>query len=367
MITKNKMNIHLYFGNDDFTISEEISREIESFEKKFGGINVYKIDWQNDSFGKQDKLSQLQDGLMSGSLFSSNKMIILKNFLFSSFVDKNSDSDSQNKDKERQKDKNEIEKENIILKYTKDPKQSIEVFFIEKGAQDKRGKIYKEFLNLEKCGIAEIREFFIPAGFQFDKWIEKRAIKLGGKIKKGAVNVLAISLGKGLTQKDKKNKAIQSFDLWEVNNEIEKLISYCWGREITEKDVELLVNSKIDMNIFNLIDSIGLKNKSKSVFLLSSQIEKGLNENYVLTMLIYQFRNLLRVKSLLEQGLSASAITSETKMHPFIVQKSINQCQNFKLEDLKKIYSKLYDADVAIKTGRITSRLVLDLLVLSIT
>lgn len=364
MATKNKTYIHLYFGDDDFTISEEISKEIEPFEKKFGGINVYKIDWQNDSFTKQDKLSQLQDGLMSSSLFSSDKMVILKNFLSSRSPNEN--SSDRGKDEEKQKDKNEVEKENIILKYTKNRKQSIEVFFIEKGIPDKRGRVYKEFLNLEKSGAIEIKEFFMPAGFQFDKWIEKRVIKLGGGIRKEATNVLAISLGKGLTQKDKKNRTAQPFDLWEVNNEIEKLINYCWGREITEKDVELLVNSKIDMNVFNLVDSIGLKNKSKSVFLLNSQVEKGLNENYILTMLAYQFRNLLRVKGLLKQGLSVSAIISETKMHPFVVQKSVDQCQNFKLEDLKKIYRKLYDADVAIKTGKMAPRLVLDLLVLSI-
>lgn len=365
MIKNNtKQMIYLYFGDDDFTICEEVSKEIESFEKKFGGINVYKIDWQNDSFSKQDKLSQLQDGLMSNSLFSSDKMVILKNFLSSCDPDKG--SSDRNKEKEKQKDKNEIEKENIILKYVKSPKQNIKVVFIEKRTLDKRGRIYKEFLNLEKRGAMEIREFFMPAGFQFDKWIEKRVIKLGGEIKREAISVLAISLGKGLTQKDKKNRTVWSFDLWEVNNEIEKLISYCWGREITEKDVELLVNSKIDMNVFNLIDSIGLKNKSKSALLLNFQVEKGLNENYILTMLAYQFRNLLRVKSMLELGLSSSAIISETKIHPFVVKKSINQCRNFKLEDLKKIYRKLYDADVAIKTGRMAPRLVLDLLVLSI-
>ncbi len=358
-------NIHLYFGDDDFTISEKISEEAESFENFFGGINVYKIDWQNDKLNKLDGLSQLQSGLMSSSLFSSDKMVVLKNFLPILSPNKNLNGEGKEGKEDKRKDKNEIEKENIILKYIKNPQPGIKIFFVEKGALDKRSKIYKEFLNLEKRNEAEIKEFFIPAGFQFDEWIAERVEKLGGKMEKKAANILAIFLGKGFAQKDKKKKVVQSFDLWEVNNEIEKLISYCWGREISEKDVELLVVSKIDMNVFNLIDSIGSKNKGKAVLLLNSQIEKGLNENYILTMLAYQFRNLLKVKSLLEQGLSSSAITAETKMHPFVVQKSVQQCQNFKLADLKKIYGKLYDADVAIKTGKMSPRLVLDLLVLS--
>ena len=82
-------------------------------------------------------------------------------------------------------------------------------------------------------------------------------------------------------------------------------------------------------------------------------------------MLVYQFRNLIKIKSLLKQGLPEQEIVSQTKLHPFIVQKSIGQCRNFNLENLKLIYKKLFDADLAIKTGKINPNLALDLLVVS--
>ncbi len=83
-------------------------------------------------------------------------------------------------------------------------------------------------------------------------------------------------------------------------------------------------------------------------------------------MFVYQFRNLLKIKSLLEQNLSNQEIAVKAKMHPFVIQKSVEQCRRFEMEDLKKIYQKLFDADLAIKTGKINPRLALDLLVVSV-
>jgi DNA polymerase-3 subunit delta len=231
---------------------------------------------------------------------------------------------------------------------------------------DKRKKNYKELCKLEKTGLAEIKEFVTPANFSFDLWIKNRVAKLNGKIKNSAVNILAISLGKGMAQKDRNKNLKQSYNLWEADNEINKLVNYCDGQEITDENVRLLVQSKVDMNIFNLIDSISSKNKSRSALLLNQQIGKGLNEIYILTMFVYQFRNLLKIKSLLEQNLSNREIAMKAKMHPFVVQKSIEQCGRFTISDLKKIYQKLFDADLAIKTGKINPRLALDLLVVSV-
>ncbi len=367
---KNNISIHLYFGEDDFTVAEKLREKKKSFEKKFGDINICEINWQDAYVKEEEKISLLQNSLMSNSLFSSNKLIIFKGILFSktggldgeSGPNKNQENSGTSKGGNKKRSK----KEEIILKYLDNSQGNIEVFFIEKNSPDKRSGIYKRILELKNKNLAEIGEFSTPAGFQFDNWIKKRIEKLGGKISQEAVSAFAVSLGKGFAQRDKKKKVIQSFDLWEANNEIEKLASYCWNREITKADVELLVESKVDMNIFKLIDSISLRNKSQAALLLSSQIEKGLSENYILTMLAYQFRNLLKVKSLLNQGMFSSEIAAETGMHPFIVQKSVQQCRNFEIAKLKKIYKKLYDADVAIKTGKMDPRLTLDLLVVSI-
>jgi len=354
MTEKIKKNIYLFFGEDDFTIGEEIKNEKESFKKEFKNAEMSEIDWNSENLGEREKMARLQDGLMANSLFSSDKLLIIKNILFS----KNKKSEQTSVETRHASSlQSEDGREKIILKYLKDPQENIKVFFVE-SSLDKRKKIYKEIFKFEKTGKAEIKEFLTPANFQFDNWLKMMVEKSGGKIEREAISGLAISLGRGLAQKDKNKKIVQSYNLWEAKSEIEKLISYCGNREITKSDIELLVRSKVDMNIFNLIDSIGSKNKRKAVSLLNEQIDGGANEIYMLTMFVYQFRNLLKVKSLLNEGMSSFEIASETRMHPFVVQKSIEQCGKFEMDNLKKIYQKLFNADLAI--------LVLDLLVVSV-
>jgi len=365
--------IFIFFGEDDFTIAEEIKKAKEKFAKNFDEMNISEIDWENQNLNEKEKLSELQNELMANSLFSSDKLVIIKNSLFSktknevrSLECKESES-KQTKSAYRLKPELQIsnKKEVLILKYLENPQEKTKILFIENNL-DKRKKIYRELIKLEKANLAEIKEFMTPANFNFDLWIKNRVAKLGGKIENNAINILALSLGKGMAQKDRNKNLKQSYNLWEADNEISKLVSYCDGREITDEDVRLLVQSKVDLNIFNLIDSISSKNKSRSALLLNQQIEKGLNEIYILTMFVYQFRNLLKIKSLLEQSLSNQEIAVKAKMHPFVIQKSIEQCRRFEMKDLKKIYQKLFDADLAIKTGKINPRLALDLLVVSV-
>lgn len=369
MMKSNNKNINLYFGDDDFSMAEEMKKEKELFKKSGDEMNIVEIDWKDQSFSQSEKISKLRSALMGSSLFSNDKLVIIKNSLFSLAKTGVNFSESDISESEQTKLvhnlKSELCSENLILKYFKDIQDGIKIFFIEENL-DKRKKIYKELVKLEKLEIVSMREFLVPTETQFENWIKNRIEKRGGKISKEALNNFAIILGKGLAQKDRSGKVSQSYNLWETSNEIEKLLDYCDGNEIKENDIGLLVKSKVDMNIFNLIDSISSKNKSKAVLSLNRQIQEGLNENYILTMFVYQFRNLIKIKSLLDQGLPNNEIISQTKMHPYVVQKSIQQCQRFEIETLKKIYQKLFDADLAIKSGKIKPRLALDLLVVSI-
>lgn len=388
MTNSKTKNINLFFGEDDFTIAEEMKKEKENFKKEFKNAEIVEIDWNNESLGETEKMTRLQDGLLANSLFSSDKLLIIKNLLFSKNVSRPNplprrEESVSSPDKGEENtlsgesvpppDKGGLggvvqrtnNKEKIILRYLENPQEDIKIFFVEDNL-DKRKKTYKEIFKLEKSNQAGIKEFLTPTNFQFDNWIKKTVEKAGGKIGGGTVNTLAISLGKGIAQKDKNKKIKQAYNLWEANNEIEKLVSYCDDKEITGSDIKLLIKSKVDLNIFNLIDKISSKNKSGAVSLLNKQIDEGANEIYLLTMFVYQFRNLLKVKSLLNEGASSFEIASKTKLHPFVIQKSIAQCEKFEMDDLKKIYKKLFDADIAIKTGKMNPRLILDLIVVAV-
>ena len=78
-------------------------------------------------------------------------------------------------------------------------------------------------------------------------------------------------------------------------------------------------------------------------------------------MFIYQFRNMIKIADLMGRGIGNEyEISKITKMHPFVVRKSLAQVKVFTLERLKKIYRKLARFDLAVKTGKMDMKMALD-------
>jgi DNA polymerase III subunit delta len=125
--------------------------------------------------------------------------------------------------------------------------------------------------------------------------------------------------------------------------------------------VELLVKANLAGNIFEMIDALGNKNKKAALKLLHRHLKNGEDPFYIFSMFVYQFRNLLKVADYKENGgLAEKEIANASKLHPFVVKKSLNQINNFSLDRLKKVYQKLGNLDLKIKTGKIDIKLALD-------
>jgi len=313
------MIIFLY-GEDSYRSRQKLNQIKEKFKKSDpSNINLTVLD--GEKAGSED----IKKAVQAVPFLAKKRLVIVENLL------------TKNKSKT-------LPDELINYIKKKIPETTVIVFW-EEGSPDERTKLFKLFKKPQKA-----QEFKLLSGYSLSKWIEQEVKKRGGKIERNALDKLA---------------AYVDNDLWQMSNEVDKLISYKGAKNepITTDDVELLVKAKLDTNIFNMIDAIGQKNKKRALKLLHDQIESGAHELYLLTMITYQFRNLLIIKDLIEQGKNQYQIQRETKMHPFVVQKTFSQARNFSLNELKKIYQKLLDTDVALKTSKIEPNLALDLLV----
>jgi len=182
-------------------------------------------------------------------------------------------------------------------------------------------------------------------------WAQKKISNLGAKIDSSALTLLVNST---------------SSDLWRMSAEINKLVAYRGtNKAIREKDVELLVRPKIEVGIFKTIDAIAAKDRKTALALLYKHLEKGDSPFYILTMINFQFRNLLLVKDL--EAMSLPEITTALKpMHPFVIRKSLWLAEKFTIQELEKIYVKLFQMDLAVKTGKIKPEMALELLIADI-
>ncbi|MDD3498405.1 MAG: DNA polymerase III subunit delta [Candidatus Moranbacteria bacterium] len=302
--------ITLLYGSDEFRSWERlIALKEEFFKKNASDANSTVFD-----FGGNDKLSlnKIRSDIFSSGLFSSKKMIIFKNALIHS-------------DKDFQDGLSVVLEEKFLSEDT-------DIIFWEKSEPKRRDKLFR---TLSKIGKLERFDRFSEAGLL--KWVEKRAEERGSKISRSALEKLVSFVGD---------------DLQKMSNEIEKLVNFSPKKEIKVEDVDLFVRSKIESNIFETIEALSSRNKNRALKLFYGQLENGDDPFYILSMYIYQFRNLLKIGSFYFKGINdKNIITRETKLHPFVVQKGLSQLRGSSFIDLKKIYRQLESLDEKSKTG----------------
>ena len=199
----------------------------------------------------------------------------------------------------------------------------------------------------EKQGY--VKRFERPSDRALPQWIRSRAHAHGGSIEPRAAHRLAAVVGAHLRLLDQ---------------EIDKLVTYA-GSEgtVTEDDVERLVPYSQDAVIFDLVDALGRRDGSTASKTLHRLIDEGEHPLGLLGMIIRQFRLLVQVKALKQDGASPHDIAKSLGIHPFPAGKLYNQATHFTADQLEKVYRHLSEVDLEIKTGRMKAEIALDLLV----
>ena len=121
-----------------------------------------------------------------------------------------------------------------------------------------------------------------------------------------------------------------------IVNEIEKLVSFTKGREITKEDIFAMMPQKSDNDIFNLVDYLSQKNIKRALDILNELIYKGEKIPFILFMIARQFNLLFNLKLGIDRGKTKEILASELKLHPYICEKMISQSMKFTLNRLKR-------------------------------
>lgn len=309
------MIIFLY-GKDSYRSREKLKEIIASYQKIHkSGLNLKYFDCNNP----EDVKNELQ----TISMFKEKKLIVLNN-IFSN-----------------------LEKEKELLDIIKKNKNSEDIILIhEESKVNKGGSLYKFLKKYSKS-----QEFDLLEGEKLKNWLKKEFLRYQKEVSPKVI--------------DKLISFIRN-DLWQLSNEVKKLVNYKLKDKIELKDVELLVRPKIETDIFKTIDAIAQKNKKRAITLIHKHLEKGDNPLYLLSMINFQFRNLLIIKDLIEKHKSYPVILKISKLHPFVVKKNWQLANQFTLNDLKKIYQKIFQIDLSIKTGKLKPEIALDLFIMEI-
>ncbi len=323
------MLIFLY-GADTFRSLEKLSELKNKYlEKNSSGSGLSVLDYGESS----TTIGQFKDSLSAMGLFSTKRLIIARNTISA-------------QSPEKQKEVLAILKANPSIETDTD---TLLVFF-EASSPKKNGALYKFLFSKAK------KQEFAPLDpIKLSTWALSylKNIDPNQNIEKRALDMLIAATGS---------------DLHLLSNEITKLSNYKNNKEvINSTDVELLVKSQIDSTIFQTIEALTEGNKARALTLLHEQLTNGEDIFYILSMYVYHIRTLLKIGDCFWNGITFPAqIAQITKLHPYVIQKSLSQLRNLSEEKTKNILRSLAKIDHEAKTGKINPIQALDTFIVSL-
>jgi len=338
--------IIFFYGENDFKIKQKIKELENKFIKDVdpSGQNIFRLD------GEKINSNDFSSKLSSGSLFCSKKMLIISNLLRNK--EKNILSNLLDYFK-----KNKLDKRDDIFIFiendlkSKNKKELIKISNDRETTLKIEEKKFYDFLSQQKY-TQEIKSF---NNLELNSFIKKELESYNLKIDNKDIQLLIALIGN---------------NPWNLYHEIKKLAYYKISSEpiekIQKKDIEKIVTGIFTENIFNFTDAISVKNTKLALKILEEQYLAGSEPDYILLMLLRQFKILLQIRELLDLNYNSQKIISSLKLHPFVINKGINQAKNFSKKTIKDILNTLINLEKLNRSFSIDLKVYLNLLVAGI-
>ena len=333
---------YVLHGEDELSQTEAVDKlRAKMGDPQFADLNTAQFD------GRKISLGELQHACDSVPFLTDKRLVIVTGML-ARLEPRRGKSDDDGK--ETEEESNPALAKDLIAYLDRLP-ETTRLIFIESKTLAKNNPVLKHAATVDEKK-AYIKEFPAPTERMLPKWIQDRVKSKGGTIEGAAVAALAEHIGT---------------DLRLLDNEIEKLLVYRANETIRAQDVQTMVVSIRESDIFAMVDAVGAQRRDLALKLMHEQLAQKAEPPALFGMIIRQFRLLLQMKDYATRGLTVDAAREHLKMHPFVANKTWTQALNFTMPQLEAIYQKLLDTDIAIKTGKSEPVLALDILITELT
>lgn len=224
-----------------------------------------------------------------------------------------------------------------------DKKPESTVFLFVESSADKRSRLYKTV-----AGLGHAAEFRVQDEDTLKRWIVSLVKKENKQITVRAVESLL-------------ERTASDMEL--LSQELEKLFCYTQGKDAIDlPDVEAVCTTVIGNHIFDMISAMANKNQMEALRLYYELLALREPPMRILYLMGRQFSQLLTIKDLRNRGYDKRKIAEKTELKPFIVDKYLVQAGKFKMLTLKAAIEDCVDFDEAVKTGKMTDRLCVEVL-----
>lgn len=317
---------YVFYGPDEKLIKETIDLMIEkTIDKSFGDLNLVRFDGMK--FQSDDVINACE----TLPFMSDKKIVLIYRAEFLS-------------DKEDRENKKRFED---IYKYIENlPEHCIIIMYYV--FSDDREKAGSGIKKLEKrCTVIKA-----------DKLKGDKLYKKVGGIFEERGRAVDKALLKFFCDNVENNMNI-------INNEIDKLLSYTEGREITRRDMTELLPQLSDDDIFDLVDFLSQKRPEKALDILNELIFRGENIMSILFMIVRQFKLLYSIKIGMDEGKNKDMLVKELRLHPYVCEKLMGQSRKFSLNQIKACMRLCLDTEKTLKSSQSDKKIEMEMLLIN--
>jgi len=309
-------------GEDTYRLIQSRNEIIQKYQAKHGsGFNLFRIDGSVAS-----ATAGITEAIKSVSLFSEVKLILISD-IFSN--------------PQTAKDLHEL-----FVKYQVATDKSIVVLATHSGTVVQAKP--KELLILLSDPKNLVRNFTNLEGVRLQSWIKKETVARGISFVPGA---LAYFTGGAVPP--------VGGDSWARIHNLDKLANYLSaGRQVPKNEIittdiiDLLIKTETEPNVFEFVDALGSGRRAQAFSLLYEELAYGRDPYYLLSMVMYQFRNMLIVKDFADRNIASTQIAQRAGIHPFVVKKMLSAVTHLSLADIKHFYQEVLALEQGTKQGK---------------
>lgn len=332
--SKKYNNCYIFCGLDEMLMKENITYMTKQFvDEAFGDLNVIKFD------GNNLKYEDFMNACETLPFMSEKKVVIIYRI---PFLKEKLDSENQKLYTQ-------------CVEYFKNPPEHCIIlsYVLLKDKREKANRL-KKLMSLDKSTtIVSVDKL---KGDKLYKRVEDIFNKNGREIGRIQLKYFCDLVENNL-------------DI--IEREVDKLVNYAKGREITKEDIDLLLPAKSEQDIFDLVEFISIKKPDKAIDLMNELLHRGENVMVILSQIREQFQKLYRVKVRLQQGYSVDNIKSEfltvnkINLPNFIIEKFITQSKKFNEKQLAKCIKLCVETEKKLKSSGIDSKTEMELMIIS--
>ncbi len=302
--------IYFYYGEDSYRAKETIDQLKKKFIELYdaAGHNVEIID------GEEFSLERFFTAVKASGFLAPKKFIVIKNvFSFRKFADVQDD----------------------IIAYLKTldntNKENYLVFWHE--GMPKKSKLFAYLVK--RCAAQCCKNFEELEHPKLIAWTQKQASRHHKKLTKDAAELLISLVGDST---------------WHVHHALEKLCHATDAESIGMELVTELISTTQVGTIFPLMDAMSAKKKAEALKLLEEHFRFQTDRQYLVGMMVRQFRLLLYTKEASTATHNSYAIAERLKLHPYVAKKMLEHSVLFQKKELERIYGHLIALDGILKS-----------------